>query len=157
LSPKTNTDIFGLSPVRGRTDVPTSDLAPLRRSQGLSQAQRRTLEELAQQQLAMIAQREKTKIGQRYVGELHQHAAATFLETAEAIWALRDGTRDRELQAYIDAFCHRQVKLAGVFVEEATTTGANNILLEISRALYFAPEDERRGFLARLFGGSNGY
>jgi hypothetical protein len=152
---KKNENILGLSslpkPMPGlETDT---SLTPFQANRKLARAERKVIAEFHKEQLIMDATAKKTIYGETKIGELHQHTAAEFDGTVGFILGIKNEPgRTVEHQAYIDAFSHRQVQMLAGHLSGALDIGATNIGIEVQRSLFFADEEERRGFFARLFG-----
>jgi hypothetical protein len=141
---------FGLAPITPLPSISSNDYRLTRRNSEMTRRERATVAEWRVQMLTIEAQKSKTIFGEYVLGDIHEYAAATFAETASNIWTIKESVRIPELQVYTDAFCHRQIQLAGRHMEQAALYGAENILKEIERSSRI--ELPKPTFWQRLFG-----
>lgn len=135
MTNKPQTDIFGLVPVDEGEQ--SQSLLPARGARQLTRRERRIMAEARVQELVQEAYWRKTKVGNEYIAQIHQHTTATFNETAGAIWQMKEAVAgSRELRSYTDTFSHRQIQYLGRHLEAAAVSGAEGILGETRRSLY---------------------
>jgi hypothetical protein len=107
-----------------------------------------------EQTLVIDAVASKTLFGFDKMAGIHQHAALEFVGTAAYIDDLKQGAFGTGYQAAVDEFGHYMLQEAARHLLVVVGTGDAGIAAEIERPLRPPPEPEqRRGFLARLFGG----
>src|SRR5438046_9090672 len=82
----------------------------------LTPRQKRAAAEFNIQQFVMDGQRQKARIGEGYINELHTHAVELFAEGADTMWALRAGKRDPLPQQLLDQFTVRQIQRNGIYL-----------------------------------------
>ncbi len=158
MAQKKNHNVFDLAPLSRGTRVPTTGraLIPSGASRPLSRRERKSAIERDYQLFIMDGQREKTERGQEYMADLTRSASAIFVETAQEIWGIKISVQDPELQRFIDKFCIEQIKMSGVYLEEATAAGNNVILAEVERTIRIEVEQKQKGFWQSLFGAKDG-
>jgi hypothetical protein len=147
---KAEEGVLGLAPI---TQIPTpasGSLLPFATEQPPSREEKRVFEQLALERVVIDATAEKTLLGMDKIADLHEHGAVVFDETVAAILTLKQQTRDREHQQYVDEFTKHQIQLFAQHEMGAIQVGSTNIARVIDRPMYPAPEE--RGFFQRLFG-----
>ena len=145
--------IFGLAPV---AQTPTYNgngrLVPYQPGRALTKEELRIIAEWEKEQLVIDVTTAKAACGMQKIGEVHQHAATIFDETAGYILAVKAEQRGKEHQAYVDEFSTRQLQMFGRQMLGTVESATYNIGVEIHRSLYFQTEEEKHSFLQRLFG-----
>ncbi len=125
---------FGLAPITPLPSLSSNDYRLARRNSEMTRRERATVDEWNIQTLTIEAQKAKTVFGEHVIGDIHEYAAATFVEAATNIWTIRESVKIPALQVYTDSFCDRQIMLAGRHMEQAATCGVENIQNEIDRS-----------------------
>src|SRR5689334_12123768 len=100
-------DLFTIAPLPALPEAPSNDSLSSGKRE-LTPRHKRAASEFDIQQFVMDAQRQKVRLGQGYIQELHTHAVELFVEGTDTMWALRAGKRDQVAQQLIDTFTIRQ-------------------------------------------------
>jgi hypothetical protein len=146
---------FGLAPIAPLPALNSNDYWLARRPAEMTRHERAIRAEWQTQMLVVEAQKAKTIFAEYLISDIHECAATIFTQTATAIWATKETVQNPELKGYVDAFCHRQIQLAGRHMEHATVFGGENILAEIQRSPRVEPP--KPSLWQRLFGNSDAF
>jgi hypothetical protein len=149
-------DLFSIAPLPAMSEAPSRDSLSFAKRE-LTPRHKRAAAEFDIQQFVMDAQRQKARLGQGYIQELHTHAVELFVEGTDTMWTLRAGKREPGVQQLIDQFTVRQIQRNGIYLEQAADAGAQDILEEMQRPLYPQRKQQRPGFFARLAGADDDY
>ena len=109
---------------------------------GLTREEQRTLDEYRKQRMVIEATGAKFKRAKTLIAEVDHHGVQLFVETADAIDAAKEGSRDREDQAYVDEFCNRSKKALANHLLAAQDLGARALVSEAQRPMYLMPEPD---------------
>ena len=146
--------LFGLAPVATQHHSSTStQLSPYEPDRTPTRQEQKVVDALRLERLVIEAQTAKTTFGMSQIAKLHEHGSATFDAAVAEVFAIKEQSRSKEHQAYIDEFSTRQLSMFGREMLGAMDVGATGIAFEIHRSLY--PEQEQpepRSVWKRLFG-----
>ncbi|MCL5960829.1 MAG: hypothetical protein M1358_16270 [Chloroflexi bacterium] len=151
---KNGESLLGLVPVTSGPNSPSNgSLAPISAQRSLSRDEQRTLDEYHKEILVIDATAHKTLFGMTKIGQIHQHGALKFDETTGYILNIKNQSRGREHQAYVNEFSAHQIQMLAGHLIGAMEVGGTNIGMEVHRSLYPLPEPpEPRSLWKRLFG-----
>ncbi len=150
MTSKKQDNPFGLAPIAPLPALNSNDYWLSRRTEEMTRHERAIRAEWQTEMLVAEAQKAKTLYGEYLISDIHESAATIFVQSATTIWAAKETVHNQELKNYVDAFCHRQIQLAGRHLEQAAIYGAENILAEMRRSLHIPPPP--LSLWQRLFG-----
>lgn len=146
---------FGLAPISPLAPISASEYRLTRRTGLITRRERATAAEWRIQMMTIEAQKAKTLYGEYVIGDIHEHATATFAETVSNILLVKETARTPEVHHYVSSYCERQISLAARHIEHASVFGAENVLAEIERS----PRVElpKPTFWERIFGSNDDF
>lgn len=144
--------LFGLAPLSSEQGFGSQSLSAFNSGDDLSPDQVKMVAEFRKQLAIMEATGIKVDYGVSKIAEMNQYGATTFDSTAGFLFDLKAQSRSKEHQEYVNEFTQRQLSMLGKHILGAIAVGSQQIATEMGRSLYFATEEERRGFWQRVFG-----
>ena len=146
--------LFGLAQIPAKQESgANTQLMPFEPGRGLSRMEEKVVEQLHVQKLVIEAQTNKTVFGMSQIAFLHEHAATTFDHALDVVFTIKEQTRSKEHQAYVDEFTARQLSMFGREMLGAIDVGATNIAFEVHRSLFPEPDTpEPPSWWKRTFG-----
>lgn len=151
MTAKKQEDQLGEMALALRHSLNESSLVRAARSGSLTRAERHTQVEYRNQLQAIEMDFQKAVAGQTAINAMHVSAYLQARDMTERISTVHAScTLPREFQELLDVYALGTAKQGIGYINLATREGAERILEEIARSVYFPTEEDRQGVMTRF-------